>query len=312
MWSNKWVSLALTSISSLAICTNFKSYQYIKHTFNTKDNLFNILSKDSLATGTLTILYFVANIIHFVNEDALKSKIGCGFTFIGIWLPSMMGPFWNLLITLRRFVQLRYPNFVPNNSPQINCLASLLMTIVAFYYMTILMIDLLKDERHFNFVEHCLGHQEKVDKSPAFGFILVGIPQLVALIATVALDIFNHITIVKTMDGNQMLKISDQERQRREKIPKRATIINSCMFIPFTVFSLVVVKGFGLSLEFKGLLVTSATFVVAARNPVIARFAFQVNKQIQKESVEKRRQAEIQEALERKQERDKPLELLEV
>ena len=312
MWSNKWVSLAFIGISGLAIYTNFKSYRYIRHTFNVKDNLFNILSKDSLSTGTLTILYFVANIIHFVNEDALKSQIGCRFTFIGIWLPSMMGPFWSLLITLRRFVQLRYPNSVPNNSPKINCLASLIMTIVAFYYMTILMIDLLKDVRHFNFIEHCLGHLEKVDKSPVFGFLLVGMPQLVALIATVALDIFNHFTIVKSMDSNQVLKISEQERQRREKIPKRATIINSCMFIPFTVYSLVVVKGFGLSLEIKALLVTSATFVVAARNPVIARFAFQVNKQIQKESVEKRRQAEIQEALERKQERDKPLELLEV
>ena len=312
MWSNKWVSFALTGISGLAICTNFKSYRYIKHTFNTKDNLFNILSKDSLVTGTLSILYFVANIINFVNEDALKSKIGCAFSFVGWWLPTIMGPFWSLLITLRRFVQLRYPNLIPNNSSIINCLASLIMTIVAFYYMTILTFDLLKDVRHFNFIEHCLGRQEKVDKSPAFGFFLIGLPQFVALIATVALDIFNHFTIVKVMDGNQVLKISEEERKRREKIPKRATIINSCMFIPFTVFSLVVVKGFGLSLEFKALLVTSATFVVAARNPVIARFAFQVNKQIQKESVEKRRQAEIQEALERKQERDKPLELLEV
>ena len=131
MWSNKWVSLALTGVSGLAICTNFKSYLYIKHTFNVKDNLFNILSKDSLATGTLTILYFVANIIHLVNEDALKSKIGCGFSFIGLWLPSMMGPFWSLLISLRRFVQLRYPTLIPHNSPQINCLASLIMIVLA-------------------------------------------------------------------------------------------------------------------------------------------------------------------------------------
>ena len=313
MWSNKWVSFALSGISGFAICTNFKSYRYIKHTFNTKDNLFNILIKDSLVTGTLTILYFVANIIHLVSEDALKSKIGCGFSFIGLWLPSMMGPFWSLLISLRRFVQLRYPTLIPHNSPQINCLASLIMIVLAFYYMTILMINQLKDLRQFNFIEHCLGRQEKVDKSQAFGIATVGIPQLVALVATVALDIFNHITVVKTMDDNQVLKKSEQERKRREKIPKRATIISSSMFIPFTAYSLVILKGFGFSLELKALLVTFGnTLVIAARNPVIARFAFQVNKQIRKESVEERRQIEIQEALERKQERDKPLELLEV
>ena len=227
MWSNKWVSFVLTGISGLAICTNFKSYRYIKHTFNTKDNLFNILSKDSLVTGTLSILYFVANIINFVNEDALRSKIGCAFSFVGWWLPTIMGPFWSLLITLRRFVQLTYPTLVPHNSPQINSLTSLIMIVSAFYYMTIVMIDLLKDLRQFNYIEHCLGRQEKVDKSYAFTLVSVGIPLLVALVATVALDIFNHITVVKTMDGNQMLKTSEQERQRREKIPKRATIISS-------------------------------------------------------------------------------------
>ena len=187
------------------------------------------------------------------------------------------------------------------------------MIVLAFYYMTILMIDLLKDLRQFNFIEHCLERQEILDKSQVFGTVFVGIPKFVALIATMTLDIFNHLKVIKTIDGNQVLKTSEQERKRREKIPKRATIISSSMFIPFTAYSLVILKGFGFSLELKALLVTFGnTFVIAARNPVIARFAFQVNKQIRKESVEERRQIEIQEALERKQERDKPLELLEV
>ena len=308
MWSNKWVSLVLTGVSGITICTNFKSYRYIKRTFNSKDNLFSILSKDSLATGVSYILYFLANIIHFANEDVLKSKVGCSFSFVGWWLPAMMGPFWSFLITLRRFVQLRYPTRVPHNSPQINCLVSLIMIVLAFYYMTILMIDLLKDLRQFNFIEQCLDRQEILDKSQVFGTVFVGIPQFVALIATVALDIFNHIKIIKTMDGNQVLKTSEQERQRREKIPKRATMISSCMFIPFIVYTLVILHGFNLSLEVKALLVTLGNSLVAAtRNPVIARFAFQVNQQIQKESVEKRRQAEIQEALERKQEQRQTL-----
>ena len=75
---------------------------------------------------------------------------------------------------------------------------------------------------------------------------------------------------------------------------------------------------FDLSLEQKALLVTFGNVVVAAlRNPAIARFAFQVNQQIQKESVDNRRQQEIQEALERRQERKRareevPLEVIDV
>ena len=136
------------------------------------------------------------------------------------------------------------------------------------------------------------------------------------MIATVSLDIFNHKAVIQS--ENQMMNATDEERRKREKIPKRATIISSCMFVPFTAFSLIILNGFDLNLEQKALLVTFGNVVVAAlRNPAIARFAFQVNQQIQKESVDKRRQQEIQEALERRQERKRareevPLEVIDV
>ena len=132
------------------------------------------------------------------------------------------------------------------------------------------------------------------------------------MIATVSLDIFNHMTVIQ--NENQMMNATDEERRKREKIPKRATIISSCMFVPFTATSLIFVFGFDLSLEVKTATVAMGNALVAAmRNPVIARFAFQVNQQIQKESVDKRRQQEIQEALERRRAREEvPLEVLDV
>ena len=178
------------------------------------------------------------------------------------------------------------------------------------------MINLLKDLRQINYIEHCLGRQDnsnQVGYSHLFGVVSIGMPRFIVLIVTVVLDLFNHLTIIKSIDGHKILKTSEQERQRLEKIPKRATFINSCMCIPFFAFTLIIFNVFDLSMEIKALLVNVGNIlVIATRNPVIARFAFQVNQQIKKESVEQRRQSEIQEALKRKQERDQPLELLEV
>ena len=162
-----------------------------------------------------------------------------------------------------------------------------------------------------------MGRREVKEKSRAFGVLTVGMPQFVVLVATVSLDIFNHISVIQT-ENQMMTANTDEERQKREKIPKRATFISSCMFVPFTATSLIFVFGFDLSLEVKTATVAMGNALVAAmRNPVIARFAFQVNQQIQKESVDKRRQQEIQEALERRQEQRRareevPLEVLDV
>ena len=191
------------------------------------------------------------------------------------------------------------------------------MTLLACYYMILLIVDLSEDLRQFNYLEQCLGRREVKEKSRAFGVLTVGMPQFVVLVATVSLDIFNHISVIQT-ENQMMTANTDEERQKREKIPKRATFISSCMFVPFTATSLIFVFGFDLSLEVKTATVAMGNALVAAmRNPVIARFAFQVNQQIQKESVDKRRQQEIQEALERRQEQRRareevPLEVLDV
>ena len=68
----------------------------------------------------------------------------------------------------------------------------------------------------------------------------------------------------------------------------------------------VVGKAFNLTHETHVILMTLPNLLVdALRNPIIARFAFQVNQAIQKETVEDRRKAEIQNAL-RKREQSQP------
>ena len=48
MPETKWYSYLFSGISGLGILTNSKSFQYITRTFQTTDDLFNILAKDAL------------------------------------------------------------------------------------------------------------------------------------------------------------------------------------------------------------------------------------------------------------------------
>ena len=49
MWSNPVYSYLLTIISGLGTFTNLKSFAYVTKTFDTTNNLFNILAKDSVS-----------------------------------------------------------------------------------------------------------------------------------------------------------------------------------------------------------------------------------------------------------------------
>ena len=128
--------------------------------------------------------------------------------------------------------------------------------------------------------------------------------------STIALDICNHRLALQNnfLDSEAGVVITKEDKQRREKIPKRATIINSCFFLNFTCFSAVLLFT-KLDLESKILLVTLANGVVnAIRNPLISRFAFHVNNQIIRQTVEDLRNNEIQEALQKREERRKQKE----
>ena len=151
-------SYPLTGLSGLGIITNLKSYAYVTKTFDTNNNLFNILSKDSLVTAICSAIFFVTNIIKLINEDLLRSKLGCVVHFAGLFLPSMLGPLSFLLISMRRFVQLKYPNAIAHNSQKCNLIANVILAIGALYYLSYLLVDTYNDLKGFNFIEHCQGN----------------------------------------------------------------------------------------------------------------------------------------------------------
>ena len=100
------------------------------------------------------------------------------------------------------------------------------------------------------------------------------------------------------------LALTEEEIQRREKVPKRATIINTCLFVVVTVLSIIFIGQSEVDPETKTFMAAiSSTIMMALRNPIIACWAFQVNRQIRRETVEERRNKEIEEALKKRAER---------
>ena len=165
MWSSKIYSYLLTGIAAIGVITNFKCFKYIKKTFDTKGNVFYILAQESLATSINSALYLITNIVSFINEDLMKNKIGCAIHFSGIYLPTVVGPVSSFMISLRRFVQLKYPTKVPHNSEWVNIAVSAIMTFVSFYYLTYMWVNTFLDLKNFNFIEQCLGNLHDAEAS---------------------------------------------------------------------------------------------------------------------------------------------------
>ena len=120
---------------------------------------------------------------------------------------------------------------------------------------------------------------------------------------TIGLDILNHQAVLQNniTDANDGVIITAKDKQRREKIPKRATLINTCLFVPWFVYTAVLGNAFGIDLETRMLLMLLPNAVVnAVRNPLIGRLAFIVNRQIIRQTVEDRRKCEIEEALKKR------------
>ena len=140
--------------------------------------------------------------------------------------------------------------------------------------------------------------------------VFVNLPIILSFGTSITLDILNHMMAKKTNnnDSNVEVNISDEEKRQRERIPKRVTMINSSLMI-FALACTSIKNWFDMDLETRVLaLVIPISLVNALRNPIVSAFAFRLNRQIQRESVEDKRQKEIQDALKKRAERRKAKE----
>ena len=132
------------------------------------------------------------------------------------------------------------------------------------------------------------------------------------MMSTIGLDLLNHHLALQNnfLDDTSGVAISKEDKEKREKIPKRATIINTCLFVPWIAYTAVVGNTVDLDLETKTLLVTLPNAIVnGLRNPLIGRLAVHVNTQIMRQTVEDRRNAEIAAAMKKREDRRRQKEL---
>ena len=89
--ANTWVNYAFVGISGFGFWANFTGYKYITETFNTADNLFNVLTKDALINTVLNGLYSIGSVIMIFNREVFKNKIACAFYIIIGSVPMATG-----------------------------------------------------------------------------------------------------------------------------------------------------------------------------------------------------------------------------
>ena len=157
MRSQEWVPYVLASLSGIGIVTNVNSFLYIKNTFNAKDNLFNILIKDALLASFCACLQFSTDLMFLADLEFMKTKVGCILNYCGVFLAVIIVPLIALLISLRRFIQLKYPTLFKIDSKRFNIFTTVSMTLASVYYLSFLIADTRGDLHQIDYILLCLG-----------------------------------------------------------------------------------------------------------------------------------------------------------
>ena len=234
MWSQEWIPYVLTSISGLGIVANLSSYRFIRTTFNINDNLFNILAKDSLITALCTILQLTTDLLMMAAPGLLRNELGCLLNNYGGLLATFIGPAVTVLISSRRFIQIKYPLLIKINSKVFNIFTSIGLLLVALYHLIFSITDMYWKLQQYSYYGLCLGDLDEWpshhDRDKRIATFLLFFPNLTLMLIATCLDFFIQKEVKKST--KLLLNKTDKECRRLEKIPKRATLINvTVMFI---------------------------------------------------------------------------------
>ena len=310
MWSREWIPYVLTSFSGVGILANLSSYRFIKSTFNVSDNLFNILVKDSLLTTLCLTLQFITNFVLLVSPELLRNEFGCFLNHIGSNLATLIAPLMTILISIRRFIQVKNPNLIKLNSRVFNTFTTVVLSLAAIYLLTFNAINVYWDQKNFHYIGLCLGVlDEWSTQSNRMLFWLLFLPSLILVITAMILDVITHRLKQTSTIGTVELSRRQEGQRKLERVPKRAALVNLISlsfwiangFVRFSITreedKIAFWKILGLSLN-------------SCRNFITSRFAFRINKQIQRETVEERRNREIEHAMKERDERRRKLGLI--
>ena len=246
-----------------------------------------------------------------VAPDVMRTELGCLLHHYGGLLATFIGPAVTVMISSRRFIQIKYPHIIKINSKVFNAFTSIVMLLVAMYHLIFMIVDMHWNQQQYMYFGLCLGVLDEWSSSPrekTLVSFLLFLPNLALILTANTFDYFTQKEIRRTATSS-LNKTLKKDRGKLEKIPKRAAMINITIAYVWISFACVsyALKNEEDKLAFRRLF---AATLNAFRNLIIARFAFQINEQIKKANVEKRRKWEIEHAMKERDERRRKLGLI--
>ena len=292
------VSLALVILEFIGVITNFLAFRFIKKTFDCKKSLYAILALDAFL---MAIINGFSGLCLGARGLFLETKTTCVLrAFFGNNLQFMLHTQFTFLIS---FIRFRYTKLDVSINEEMErktiCYSKIFIGYSIFHWFFYILINLILDLRTSKILNMCLGN-EATDLKITFIFLMVPL----------MCEYFS----IFYMDWKSWMKFLEWNKNRQptpinpiDEIPLRASLINGTillihifMMIIFTAISPTLIMINGLEL-----LVSIETIF---RTPFIALFAFRVNEQnVHHDAIEERerkRQLEIQEALQKKEQRE--------
>ena len=331
-----YYNICCAIFSTIAFLSNLASFIYIQKSFDTKRCLYFILRSDAMVVMVVTLMASIMFSLVAATTSQQSNSWFCSILFYASQSTALTSPMCNFMISYIRYVKTtkkqqmvfiplfsRYMKLSQAPNPWLSneellkySLITLSLTII--YGILITFINVYFNLWSFNVYTVCYIGPGATDPKVAFNVITVLIPVIVSVIFSCFMDLSCFVFIHKRNTSvhprrTQPIPIA-QVNSILTEIPLRATIISILLFIPYflTYIILGIQKLDPLEKYFFVIILTRIQDTL--RNPLIAKFLFNINDENRQrnalEERERNQQREIQDALKRRQEARKKCQVV--
>ena len=295
-----WYNICAASVSWVAFGSNLGSQLYIQRTFDTNLSLYHILSLDSKVVMVSTIIFQSWFLINFIDYEC--EKISCAFLFLGSTITVLTSPLCNFMVSYIRYKRVSYSKvglLFWKSEKELVRKSTWIIGLVLLYGLILTFINAYFNLRAFNIYSVCLEKQHTTNNQVSFCLITVLIPMMILFLTTCIMDFLCYIWI------------NDIPNKRyTNDIPLRATLISTALLFPYLISTVVLAMNDINALDKYLIAIISYRFNDIIRSPLTATCTFRINNENMQRNAdlerERKRQIEIQDALQRRSERRQP------
>ena len=322
-----YYNICCAIFSTIAFLSNLASFIYIQKSFDTKRCLYFILRSDAMVVMVVTLMASIMFSWVATNSQQSNSWF-CSILFYASQITALTNPMSNFMISYIRYVKTtkkqqmvfiplfsRYMKLSQSPNPWLSneellkySFITLSLTII--YGILITFINVYFNLWSFNIYTVCYIGPEGADQKKTFNIITVLLPVIVLVVCSCFMDLSCFVFIHKRKSSVHPRRTQPnpiaQVNSILTEIPLRATIISILLFIPYFLIYIIlgIQKLDPLEKYFFVIILTRVQDTL--RNPLIAKFLFNINDENRQrtalEERERNQQREIQDALKRRQE----------